>query len=312
MTNIVPFGRYKGQSIENLIADKSYCQWISQQEFFRNKFSNLYTIIHNNNVSTRDIPTPEHNKLQNMFLKESYIEAICKELFLENIQTFALRYGKKEFNQYITNLQTKCPVDHVRFYEAFKSVYDKIDVKHDSICGNIGARATFEAKYNWDVEFDCETPFICIKMDVNKHLDILDSFKELNISHIQSTFTEISYEKDDYLDIYIHAEKIDSVGRYVYMEIKPLLGDDYPCVLRKMKKQIDSTNEYLQKQTDKHQKEMRNHSVKYIGIYILFIGDFQSSVTSLDELKEIFKNNNIKIIFVKDIDINQKQLRSNV
>lgn len=34
MSSIVPFGKYKGQSVEAMIADGSYCEWLLAQPWF--------------------------------------------------------------------------------------------------------------------------------------------------------------------------------------------------------------------------------------------------------------------------------------
>jgi hypothetical protein len=68
----------------------------------------------------------------------------------------------------------------------------------------------------------------------------------------------------------------------LYIEIKPLLGDDYPNVLRKMTTQKKLTN-------DKD------------GIYILLIDEYSSSTTTKEELVMIFKQSNIMVVFVGDI-----------
>jgi uncharacterized protein (DUF3820 family) len=40
--NVVPFGKYKGRLIEELLVDDpAYLQWLSGQDWFRAKFVNL-------------------------------------------------------------------------------------------------------------------------------------------------------------------------------------------------------------------------------------------------------------------------------
>ena len=61
-TEIVPFGRYKGQPVEALAQDKEYCEWLIAQDWFRPKFTAIHTLIINN-FGVPD-ETPEHNALQ--------------------------------------------------------------------------------------------------------------------------------------------------------------------------------------------------------------------------------------------------------
>ena len=47
-SEIVPFGKYKGQPIEALAQDKSYLEWLSAQDWFRERYANIYTLVLNN------------------------------------------------------------------------------------------------------------------------------------------------------------------------------------------------------------------------------------------------------------------------
>jgi hypothetical protein len=69
-------------------------------------------------------------------------------------------------------------------------------------------------------------------------------------------------------------------------ELKPTLSDDYPCVLRKMKTQIELT------QTDKKLGGSK---------YILIIGSFTSKHTTKEQLITIFAQSSITIIFTDEL-----------
>lgn len=67
---IVPIGKYKGQPIEVLAADKEYAAWLCAQVWFREKFPALHqTIVFNNVEPPRD--TPEHNELVMRFVDDA-------------------------------------------------------------------------------------------------------------------------------------------------------------------------------------------------------------------------------------------------
>jgi uncharacterized protein (DUF3820 family) len=69
--NVVPFGKYKGRSIEEvLLDDPGYLQWLAGQDWFRAKFAVLYQVIINRGGEPQD--TPEHNALQVKFLDEAF------------------------------------------------------------------------------------------------------------------------------------------------------------------------------------------------------------------------------------------------
>ena len=65
------------------------------------------------------------------------------------------------------------------------------------------------------------------------------------------------------------------------IEIKPLLGDDYPSVLRKMLTQIQRYK------CDRH---------------ALLIGEFQSTAATIAQLREVFAQHKIKIVFFSELD----------
>ena len=65
---IVPFGKYKGQPVEQMMADASYCEWALAQPWFRERFAALFAIIVNGGRAP-DAETPEHNRMQALLLE---------------------------------------------------------------------------------------------------------------------------------------------------------------------------------------------------------------------------------------------------
>lgn len=71
---IIPFGKYKGQPVEVLLADEGYRDWLMSQDWFRARFGNIYQTIINYGAEPQD--TPEHNEMQAAFLDD----ALCNRL----------------------------------------------------------------------------------------------------------------------------------------------------------------------------------------------------------------------------------------
>jgi hypothetical protein len=69
---LVPFGKYKGQPIDVLREDKSYCDWLAGQDWFRDRYTTIHTLIVNNFREPSE--TPEHNALQARFLDNDWLE----------------------------------------------------------------------------------------------------------------------------------------------------------------------------------------------------------------------------------------------
>ena len=95
----------------------------------------------------------------------------------------------------------------------------------------------------------------------------------------------------DYINENQYRVSIDlcNYSRAICAEVKPTLSDDYPCVLRKLKTQIELT---------KNDKTTFQHITKN---YILIIENFTSVHVSKDELITIFKQAGIIIIFANNI-----------
>jgi hypothetical protein len=68
--NVVPFGKYKGQPVEVLAQDRPYLEWLSAQDWFRERYAGIYTLIVNN--FTEAAETPDHNALQVLFLDDAF------------------------------------------------------------------------------------------------------------------------------------------------------------------------------------------------------------------------------------------------
>jgi hypothetical protein len=82
LTEIVPFGKYKGQPIETLQQDRAYCDWLVGQDWLQTRFPELRTIIINNFWEPDE--TPEHNALQAMFLDNRIALALIVAFYPED------------------------------------------------------------------------------------------------------------------------------------------------------------------------------------------------------------------------------------
>lgn len=77
-TDVVPFGKHKGQPIEVLLADPGYSEWLLAQPWFREKYTTIYqTIV---NYGGEPVETPEHNELQATFLTDERCLGLARVL----------------------------------------------------------------------------------------------------------------------------------------------------------------------------------------------------------------------------------------
>jgi hypothetical protein len=75
---VVPFGKYRGQQVEQLAADPEYCEWLMGQSWFVEKYQAIHTVIINNFGEPSE--TPEHNRLQLRFLDETFRDRCAQAL----------------------------------------------------------------------------------------------------------------------------------------------------------------------------------------------------------------------------------------
>lgn len=82
-SEIVPFGKYKGQPAEVLIADTDYCDWLTAQPWFRERFGNIYNLVINYGTEPQD--SPEHNQMQAKFLDDGWCQDLAIVLFKDGL-----------------------------------------------------------------------------------------------------------------------------------------------------------------------------------------------------------------------------------
>lgn len=227
-------------------------------------------------------------KLQDWFQKFPVVYNICVN---QTITTNDTSSKTPEHNK-IQNLflEDKNCIKLIRASHKFR--------KYEDIC-DCGGRAEFEAKFNWDFII-CNVELYSCQCDWDCERERCDC--------------EISKHKD----------RQDCWTPITYCEIKTSLGDDYPCVLRKMKTQILLTEannkisikneiEKLQKQrqdghcVDRHEirglesRSMNVYNCEYFSIFILLVKNYESKNTSREQLVSIFGQSYIKVIFLDDL-----------
>jgi uncharacterized protein (DUF3820 family) len=246
--NIVPFGKYKGRAIEELlIDDPAYLQWLAGQDWFRTRFTVLHQVIINRGAEPEE--TPEHNALQVKFLDDE----------------FCLRFT--------SCLRPKLESD----------VRSQLNRQRDY---NL---ATIAERIEW-----LSNPHAYGR---NEKLPLLHSAQQtLSASIDQLTFKFVrKFEEqgvDVVLTIYIDADylneiEIEKLGigydRWRWLEwrttfnieIKPVIGDDYPAVLRQMK--ANESN-------------------------VLFIGDYRGQGATREQFIKTFATAHMHVVFADELE----------
>ena len=279
---IVPFGKYKGEPITSLLNDTKYLEWCKDQAWFQ-KFPIVYNICVNQALTTTNegSKTPEHNKLQNLFLDKERQLKLLYHLIPSIKNTY--------------NLLDKS-YDLPEFKEHYKGSFAGSDIQ---------IRIEFEYNFNWDLALFASNyksiyPIYCNQVnDYDFSLSEKESkelYKKINMKKISDEFNKIAFVSVDK-----HFCSIEfNMKRQIMCEIKPLVGDDYPNILRKMKCQIELTENDIAKKND--YTRSRFSSIKdRVCSYVLMVKTFESSSTTKAQLIEIFGQAGIKVIFIGDL-----------
>ncbi len=121
--------------------------------------------------------------------------------------------------------------------------------------------------------------------------DIIKKYCKSNVYVVKEN--ENQYKIEIYLYKYFNE---------ICCEIKPVLSDDYSCVLRKMNAQIKLTKDTKDIELRKHMEKYPGSGLKQrYGEYILIVGSFTSVNVSKEELITIFNQSGIRVIFTYEI-----------
>ncbi|MDO9584535.1 MAG: hypothetical protein Q7J24_15735 [Desulfomicrobium sp.] len=352
--NLIPFGKYAGQTLEVLLADKPYCAWLAGQADLREQYPDLRDLIYKEHGN--DIKTPNHNRMQAEYLTE---DTMLKLFYLVNPEIFShdKKYYVRNLDDYFTDkmsiVKNVCETVSSRISE-IKKMADEVDSMSDN--WNKGKKKLFNIpvspfkKYtdgrkqeeylfsspaslivsnpeelyrNTVLEFDLFYAFFeefrtyLTELQFNQISPFKTSFEEKfndvtieikyheNINPKFSARVEKFFERALYRYPTCNNERINypdfllGEWRYVnpkktnelyYVELKPSIGDDYHTVLN----QISNRRE----QNKKHIKQKTSQNVRYI----LVIGVYDGTGVSFENVKKIFKNEDIDIVLEKDVD----------
>lgn len=351
---LVPFGKYVGQALEVLLADKSYCAWMAGQASIREQYPYLYSLVLND--PENDIKTPNHNRMQAEYLTE---DTMLKLFYLVNPEIFShdKKYYVSNLDDYFTdkmsivknvcesvssriseikimaheltsisknwNMREKktftIPVSPFKKYTdgrkqeeyLFSSPASLIVSNPEELYRN--TVLDFELFYAFFEEFrsylaesqfkqisPCKTSFEKKFNDVNIEIKSHEEISPKFSSRVEKFFERALHrystgknEKHNYPDFllaewrYANPKKTSEM---YYVELKPSIGDDYHTVLN----QISNRREM----NETHIKQKTSQNVRYI----LVIGVYDGTGVSFENVKRIFKTEEIDVVLEKDID----------
>jgi|KBSMisStandDraft_5_1062788.scaffolds.fasta_scaffold42517_5 hypothetical protein len=213
-TQLVPFGKYKGQPVEALAQDREYCEWLMGQDWFRTRFVGIHTLIVNHFGEPHE--TPEHNALQSRFLEDEWQ------------RRFALAVG-----------YASCVVWNA------KRLLDDQREKREA-CGSRLAAAQRElddpqkhASYRYYYEQEMARAIADIQA-IDAQLNLRGEARWQSRSFVEFEVRGNDVVLDLQSTLVLDQKPLEwargyQVKRQYVIECKPSLGDEYPAVLRQMK-----------------------------------------------------------------------------
>jgi hypothetical protein len=261
-------GKYYGQPIEVLANDPNYCEWLINQNWFRERFQSYYQIIINNFHVPND--TPEHNSLQALFIDDKFCLALAN---LFNWSPLDKNTCLLKINQSIVDIENQ--INNNSESNNDRSLADEfkrmIQSRED------GSNNIYIDSYSKHK----------LENSLKEYQEVKDFLSNNNTFEIKKSFEYKGWDvildihsisKLAFLDDYFSKQKIISV------EIKTSLGDDYPTILR----QIRSYNPF--------------------GSPCLIYNKFSATGATIIQIKEIFKTAQIEIFSIDEIKSALKSL----
>jgi uncharacterized protein (DUF3820 family) len=147
-SEVVPFGKYKGQAVEVLLADDGYRDWLMSQDWFRARFGTIYQTIINYGGQPQD--SPEHNEMQASFLNDDRCFRLARLLYPS--KTFDKAEAERAATRSTWWSKWSQTVDTLREHL-------RLDYEKAAICSR-----KFEAE-GWDVVFGIDPG--CVSFAVN-------------------------------------------------------------------------------------------------------------------------------------------------
>lgn len=252
-SEIVPLGKYKGKPVEDLLADSQYVDWLASQAWVKDRYPAFYQVIINNGAPQE---TPEHNAFQAQFLDDELCTALAY-LALDGeslVERWVLQQvNKKKLRQLVE-----------RYGE---DAFDKVDRP-------LTFTRNFEER-GWDVVLAVVSQETSLwAKDVNMELSPGD--RGSSRCYRDPLSKEIEERFWDFTDVRY-------APRYTLcLELKPLLGDDYPTVLRQMKRNL-----------------RRIDSSCYNALLVVRSYSFEQ--VSLEQVRKLFASEDINLVLESEL-----------
>lgn len=267
---VLPFGKHKGSTVAELLTkDPAYAEWVANQGWVAERFAELHAAILSRGAATDD--SPEHNAIQVRFLEKEFQVAWLLALnpkAIENRKAFIVESIVDQRTRSARNALETCQ-RNITYQEERIIKVQEILLNTDRPNKGIYPDSYYErsiAKHREELASNNDT-YLSLKKE------LLETDRQPT-PPIPAISTIVQFEQKG-VDVTLHIYLGDY---YVYggdIEIKPTMGDDFPSVMRQMAR-------------------LRSH--------YLVLGQYTGRAVSEPQLRQMFKANELTILFVSDIE----------
>jgi uncharacterized protein (DUF3820 family) len=304
-SNVVPFGKYKGRTIEEiLVDDPGYMQWLSGQDWFRAKFTFLHQTIINRSAEPEE--TPEHNAIQVKFLDDDFclrfLRCMEPDYETEALDKFNLaRLSNLDIVQKKIKAEKNAPQeDDAELARKLKDIEEwqgmfgmKYTPKQLADARSTQKIAAHRSRETTRIERGKRLPIlnrmdIRLSPSINKiKFNVERKFEEDGVDVALSITARMNWTFDG-IEHNEYGSPRDSFwaedwrnwhpsvgwGQHYDIEIKPTVGDDYPAILRQMRKNKSD---------------------------ILLVGAYGGMGATEDQFVRTMRSASIKVVFLADV-----------
>ena len=297
---VIHFGKYSGKSAAQIMADDpQYVQWILAQPWFQEKNPKLVQFFISGGGSEAS-ETPEHNALQAKFIQDAYCLAVAA-MFSAGQKLRTLADVKRRVDETVE-----------------PALSDYVVTKPPSI-----SNRSFEQN-SWDVQFsfngaagwmsDNEEPECsCTPLPEVETGSIYSKSATTQSNRLASGFSPVRYEQafDKAMEAYVEATQhesacLRSLRQYFWfwgrgertifgsayrdelalfrLELKPIMGDDFPAVLRQVLGYMNRRSSYESFRT------------------AVVVGHFQSAAVPWPVVQKQFWESGVLLMQESDLD----------
>ena len=280
---ILPFGKHKGKTVAELLAvDPHYADWVSAQAWVAERFAELHSAIISRGAGIDD--SPEHNALQGRFLDplfRAWFFRVARPRDVANSTKAAIREITEAREEPMRGLLDKIREQEGRIEWKTKAIeqFSTRDVPETSpfYKEHVERPRSYKADI---VEAGKLIEGLQGEVDrIQKEIDKLDDLNGI-APKISSEVTFESRGVDVVARGWVHVttshgEKSTCMLYDAKVELKPTLGDEYPTVIRQMRR---------------------------LEADVLVVGMYTGRGVSEPQMRVMFGSSGIRVVFLQEIE----------